>query len=195
MIKFLINIFIVSFILLNINNTYASSEEEINTFKEKFTDTRQIIGCWNNNLETKQPTKQWNCFRWKGRHNINLPPISHLEIYLKVFSNNLNRIVNSFPTENMESGFNPEAQNAHAIWYVQTLRKYKIWLSIEDQLNWKITRQNRQKSSYKLCWSYKTEDDTIRCLYRAHYHFYEGYYYADKSMIVRAYYKKYFWFN
>ncbi len=194
MIKFLINIFIIILILISwVWEIYASNTEEINLFKEKFTDTRQIIGCWNDNLQTKQPTKQGNCYRWKWRHNINLPPNSHLDIYLKVFDNNLNRIVNSFPTENMESGFNPEAQNAHAIGYVQTLRKYKIWLSIEDRLNWKITRQNRQKYNVRLCGSYKNEDDTIRCLYRAHYHFYEWYYYADKSMAVRAYYKKYFW--
>lgn len=192
----MIKLLITMMLLLTTNNQiFASNEVEIEEFKTKFTDTRQIIGCWNNNLETKQPTDSWNCFRWKWRHNINLPPASHLDIYIKVFGNNLNRIVNSFPTENMESWFNPEASNAHAIGYVQTLRKYKIGLSIEDQLNWKITRQNRQKSNKRLCWSYKTEDDTIRCLYRAHYHFYEWYYYADKSMAVRSYYKRYFWLN
>lgn len=163
-----------------------------NNFDDKFENEYKIIWCINNNFETRKPNENWNCLLWKWRQNIWLPPKSHLEIYKKVFYNSEARIINSLPTENLESWFNPNAQNKYAIWYVQTLRKRGVWLSIEEQLTRKRDRQTSQKNNKKLCWSYKTENDIIKCLYKWHYSFTKWEYYSQKSMKVREYYINYF---
>ena len=190
--KYPSKIFIIfTSILLN-NITYWYNEEQIKDFKSYFKDWEQLIWCFNTKtLETKIPTKNWNCFYWKWRWNIKLPPLSHLNIYLEVFNNNVRRIINSMPTENIESWFNPDAWNSHAVWYVQTLRKYKIWTSIKEQLTWKINRQNRQKDT--ICSKNKWDEyNMMECLYRSHYHFRKWQFYAKKSLVIRQYYLNYF---
>ena len=165
-------------------------------FLEKFQDTHQIIWCINTKTnKVEKPSSSWNCFIWKNYQNIMLPPKSHVLKYLEVYEDNVDDIIKSFPTENMESSFNEDAWNKYAYWYVQTLRKYKIKPDIESQLTWKKERQENQLENKKQCWFYKDDSpDQIKCIYRYHYHATKWYAYAEKSYILYLFYKKYLWY-
>ena len=171
-----------------------------------------IIGCIN--MQTNETTKphNWGCNKWPGWQNIMLPPESHWDVWLEVFNNNPRQIINRLPIVNMESGFNPEAENPHAIGYVQTLRRRNVWLSIEEQLTWMRDRQEYQLQKYihwqtwriPACWYYwendnnrdwfeAGEDGVMSCLYRRHYDANRWSWYAKRAMALREYY--YEWFH
>lgn len=191
---------------ININEEVSSIIEEQNIeviykektekdiFLDKFEDYHKIIWCYNTKTgEIKEINEKWNCFLWNNYQNITLPPKNHIEKYFLVY-NNIEDIIKSLPTINFESSFNENAENKHAIWYVQTLKSYNIQKDIVSQLTWMKNRQDSQLNNKNQCWYYDwNEKDQLKCLYRYHYHSKKWYAYAEKSYKVYEYYKNYLW--
>lgn len=179
---------------------------------EYLKDDVSLIWCLNaHTLETRNPTKNWNCYWWGAWwHNIQLPPRSHIETRKKYWPDN--GIINRLSIVNFESSFNENAWNPHAKWYVQTLRKYNISPDIDSQLGWLKKREEWNvlkewvywaywKKSPR-CWSYRNqpnnrdwfpqwEEGVVACMYRHHYHANEWTWYAKKAMKAREFYINY----
>lgn len=150
----------------------------------------KVIGCIHSKtLETREP-KKGACYYGKGWQNIALPPESQMKVWKKVFSND-QMIINRLPIVNFESSFNEFAWNKYAVWYVQTLRSYKIAPDAESQLIWMKNRQDSQKKWN--CSQHKTESRLMRCLYARHYGaLTSNHWYPNKAMVARDFYISYF---
>lgn len=182
-IKNILKVFILIYLLLqlfHLNN--ANADNNI-----------KIIGCINTiTLETREPSENGNCLFGLNWQNIMLPWNDQLNKWWKVFETK-NQIINRLPIVNFESGFDPYAENSIAIWYVQTLKKYKIWLSIEEQLTWMKNRMESQKEWNCSQWVEFWEERLLRCFYARHYGALSWYHwYPNKLIAARNYYIQYF---
>lgn len=172
----------------------------------------KVIWCINSiTFKTKWVNKDWNCLYWQNWQNIMLPPKSHISKWESIYWDDWRKIVNRLPIANFESWFDPKAENPFAIWYVQTLKKYKVWTKITEQLQWLKDRQDYQKQEYIIgskwqklpaCgvywkknntrdWFKAGEEGVMSCLYRWHYHAEDWTKYSQKLMSARKYYFNY----
>lgn len=184
------------------NEANANNTGENLAFLNRFPEHTSVIGCYND--YTKKVREGTKCTQ-KGDKNVSLPPRSQIKVWLKYY--NEFEIINRLAIVNFESNFNENAQNSHAIWYVQTLRSHGVAPDIDSQLKWMSNRQASQKVKYtawgsKRC-GYYWENDNVKdgfeaweygvlsCLYRYHYHAYKGTWYAKRGIEATQYYKRY----
>lgn len=180
----------------------------VDLFEWKLQEERLVIGCYNSYTKTARAifnTEETGCYKnWD--HNIMVMPEAHLPIWRTLWNDR--EIINRMPIVNFESGYDVNASNAHARWYVQTLRSYNIDINIKPQLQWMYNRQQVQKLEYTkwgsprcgIYWSqynYKDgfnawEEGVMACLYRYHYHAHNGVWYSNKAMEARKVYFAYF---
>lgn len=161
-----------------------------------------IVWCYKDWMIVEPKSDQgWWCFLpWWWRHNIMLPPQSHINTRRKYYNDQ--QIINRLALINFESSFDENASNRYAHWYVQTLRSHGVAKDIDSQLKRMKEREERYTIGERYCWRYRNSDNNfdwhkqgadgvLSCLYRYHNHAHRTRY-SKRGMEVTKYYRTLF---
>lgn len=112
--------------------------------KVAITDEKIVVACLNENNMTIHPARNTGltgCFLGKGGKwkNIMLPSKKDIKVFKKTFWDDYKY---RLAIANFEGGFDENAGNKYAKWYLQTLRTYNIPNDIVSQLNWLKKRED-----------------------------------------------------